>query len=147
MAIAFVAVISTFLTTSFFISNIIINNARLQLAKNQANGKRHPVAKLWLFENYSHSSSPLSSKNNRTYSKNKQKNKCVCIHEIIQLIIMKMKMKEKNRSHRYDINGPRFRHEQKYSKYKMRLSMIIIICIKQPLSNVSSSIHENVKQH
>ena len=85
MAVAFVAVISTFLTTRFFRSNIIINNTRLQLAKNQANGKHHPVAKLWLFENYSHSSSPLSSKNNRTYSKNKQKNKCVCIHEIIQL--------------------------------------------------------------
>ena len=27
--------------------------------------------------------------------KNKQKDKCVCIHEIIRLIIMKMKMKMK----------------------------------------------------
>ena len=35
---------------------------------------------------------------------NKQKNMRVCIHEIIQLIIMKMKMKMKNRSHRYDMN-------------------------------------------
>ena len=32
--------------------------------------------------------------------KNKQKNKCVCFHEIIPLIIMKMAMKMKNRSHR-----------------------------------------------
>ena len=43
---------------------------------------------------------------------NKQKNKCACIHEIIQLIIMKMKMKKKNRSHRYDINRPRSKHRQ-----------------------------------
>ena len=32
--------------------------------------------------------------------KNKQKYKCVCIHEIIRLIIMKMKMKMKNRLHK-----------------------------------------------
>ena len=42
--------------------------------------------------------------------KNKQKNKCVCIHEIIRLTIMKMK----NRSHRYDVNRP----NPRYSKYK-----------------------------
>ena len=35
---------------------------------------------------------------------NKQKNNCVCIHDIIRFIIMKMKMQMKNRSHRYDIN-------------------------------------------
>ena len=44
--------------------------------------------------------------------KNKQKGKCVYIHEIIRLSIMKMKMKIKNISHKYDINRPR------YSKYK-----------------------------
>ena len=32
--------------------------------------------------------------------KNKQKNKCVCIHETVRLIIIIMKMKMKNRSHR-----------------------------------------------
>ena len=48
--------------------------------------------------------------------KNKQKKKCVCIHEIIRLIIMKMKIKVKNRSHSYDINRPRSRHGHKYSK-------------------------------
>ena len=89
--------------TLFFISNTFINNARLKLAKNQANAKQHSEAELWfwLFENYSHFSFTLSSKNNRTYSKNKQKNKYVCIREIIQLI---KKMKKKNQSHRYDIN-------------------------------------------
>ena len=34
--------------------------------------------------------------------KNKQKNKYVCIHEIMQVIIMKIEMKMKNRSHRYN---------------------------------------------
>ena len=42
----------------------------------------------------------------------------ICIYEIMQLIIMKMEMKVKNRSHRYDINRPKFRHGHKYSKYK-----------------------------
>ena len=77
------------------------------MAKNQANAKQHPAAELLLYENYSHSSSTLSSKNSRTYSENKQNNKCVRIHEIIRLIIMKMKMKMKNRLHRYGINRPR----------------------------------------
>ena len=34
--------------------------------------------------------------------KSKQKNKCVCMYEIIWLIIMKIKMKMRNRSYRYD---------------------------------------------
>ena len=50
--------------------------------------------------------------------KNKQKNKCVCIHEIILLSNMKMNINMKKRSHRYDINRPRSRHGHKYSKYK-----------------------------
>ena len=54
---------------AFFVSNTFISNARLKLAKNQANIKQHPKVELWLFENYSHSSSTLSSKNNSTYSK------------------------------------------------------------------------------
>ena len=74
----------------------------------------------------------LSSKNNRTYSKKLAKGHCVCIHEIIRLIIMKMKMKI---SHRYKINRPRFRHGHKYSKYKECISTMTLICIKQHLSN------------
>ena len=38
--------------------------------------------------------------------KNKQKNKCACIHEIIRLVIMKMNKRMKSRSDRYDINRP-----------------------------------------
>ena len=50
-----------------------ISNARLKLAKNQAIAKQHPVAEPLLFENYSHSSSMLSSKNNGTFSKKSTK--------------------------------------------------------------------------
>ena len=72
-----------------------MSNARLKLAKNQANAQQNPETGFLQFENYSCFSSTLLSKNNGTYPKNKQKNKCVCIHEVIRLIIMKMKMKMK----------------------------------------------------
>ena len=52
----------------FFISNTFISNARLNLAKNEANAKQHPEAEIYLFENYLHSSFMLSSKNKRRYS-------------------------------------------------------------------------------
>ena len=126
--------------------NIFIQT-RLKFAKNQANAKYHPEAKPLLVENYSLSSSTLLSKNNKTYSKNKQKNKCVCIHDIIWLIIIKTKMEMKNRLHRYDIKRPSSRHAHKYRKYKKCLSMMMPLCIKQYLSNIWSSIHEKVKQH
>ena len=38
-----------------------ISNARLRLVKNQTKSKQHPEAELSLFENYSRSSSALSS--------------------------------------------------------------------------------------
>ena len=56
---------------------------------------------------------------------------------------MKMKLKTKNTSHRYD----RFRHGQNYHKSRKCLSMVMLTCIKQHLSNIWSSIHEKVKQH
>ena len=56
-------------TRYFFVSNTFISNARLKLAKNQANAKQHPEAELLLFEDDSHSSAPLSLKSNRTHSK------------------------------------------------------------------------------
>ena len=46
-----------------------------------------------------------------------------------------MKMKITNRSRRYDINRPWPRHEQKYSKYKKYISMMMVTSIKQQLSN------------
>ena len=54
-------------------------------------------------------------------------------------------MKIKNRSYRSEINRPRSRHEHKYSKDKKCLNMIILLCIKQHLSNIWNSIHEKGK--
>ena len=53
----------------------------------------------------------------------------------------------KNGSHRYDANRPRPRHGHKHTKYKMCLRIMVVICIKQHLSNSWSSIHEKVMQH
>ena len=117
------------------------------MTKNQANAKQDTETERLLFENYSYSSSTLSFKNNRTYSKNKQKNKCVCAHVIIQLFIMETKMKIKNISHRYDINRYRPRYGHKYSKYKKCLSMMLLIYIKEHLNNIWISIYEKVKHH
>ena len=65
--------------------------------------------------------------------KNKQKGKCVCIYEILRLIIMKMTMEKKNRSHRYNINRPIY-------------NCLIMMMVEQ-LSNIWSSIQDKVKQH
>ena len=54
-------------------------NTKLKLAKNQAKAKQPPEAELLLFENYSLSSSMLSSKTNLRYSKKCAKNICVSV--------------------------------------------------------------------
>ena len=58
-----------------------------------------------------------------------------------------MRLKLKNTSHRYDINRLRPRHEHKHTKYIMCLCIMMVICIKQQLSNIWRSIHEKFKQH
>ena len=60
---------------------------------------------------------------------------------------MKIILKIKNWSQRFDINRPIPRYGHKYTKYKMYLSKMVVICIKQQLSNIWSSIDEKVKQH
>ena len=50
-------------------------------------------------------------------------------------------------SRKYGINRPRCRHGHKYSKYMKRLSIMMLICIKQHLSNNLRAVYENVKQH
>ena len=67
----------------------------LKLAKNQVNAKQHPKAELLLFENYSHSSSMLSSKTIGHILKPKKKSKHVCVLKILRLILIKMKTKSK----------------------------------------------------
>ena len=54
---------------------------------------------------------------------------------------MKMSLEMKNRSQGYDINRPSPSHGHKYTKYIMCLSIMMVICIKQHLSNI----HENLK--
>ena len=106
-------------------------------------------AERFLFENYSLSSSALASINKRRYSKKCILNKCVCFNEVIRSVTIKMKLKMKisHRSHRRNINKPNPRHGHKYTKYKICLSIMMVICIKQHLSNIWSSINEKVKQH
>ena len=60
---------------------------------------------------------------------------------------LKMKSHRYHRPHRYDVNRRRPRREHKYTKYKMCLIFVMVICIKQHLSNILSSVHEKVKQH
>ena len=58
-----------------------------------------------------------------------------------------MRMKMKYRWHKYDINRHSPRHVHKYTKYKKCLTMMIVIFIKQHLTNNWMSIHEKVKQN
>ena len=63
--------------TRFSISNTFISNARLKLAKKQANAKKHPEVLPFEVLNFCHlkimhhSSTTLLSKNNSTYSSKK----------------------------------------------------------------------------
>ena len=132
---------------AFFISITFISNARLKLAKNQANAKQHPEAELLLFENSSVSSFMLSSKINMRYSNKYATNKFDCFDEIMWLVIMKLMLKMKYGSHRYDINRTRPRRGNKCSKYKMCLIIMMVMCNKQHLSNIWSYIHKKIKQH
>ena len=72
-----------------------------------------------LFENYSHSSCRLSSKNNDTYSKKKKKSSASYSWDFAI-----NQSKNDKRSHGYNINKPRSRHGHKFSKYKTSLSMM-----------------------
>ena len=117
------------------------------MLKNQAKAKPHSEADLLLFGSHSFSSSSLSSKNDKTYSKKCAKNKCGCFNKIIWSIIMKMKIRRKNRSHKYYINRPRPWHGHTYTEYKKCPSIMVLICIKQYLSNIWSWIYEKVTQH
>ena len=52
----------------------------------------------------------------------------------------------KTRSYRYIVNRLRRTHGHKYTKYKRCLSIMMVICIKQHLSNILSSIYQKLKQ-
>ena len=78
--------VSLFIMHAFLIRNTFISNARVKLAKNQANARQHTWAEILLFENYSLSSSKLSYKNDRIYSKKDANEQCACIHKIINVL-------------------------------------------------------------
>ena len=90
-------------TTNIFISSshhtLFIKNTFIsKLAKNHANAYQHPETEVLQFEDHilhwcDH------PKIVGHIPRNKQKIKCVCIHEIMRLIITKMKMKIKTRPH------------------------------------------------
>ena len=55
------------------------------MLKNQPKTKQQREAEFWLFENNSPSSSTLSFKNDRRFSKNVQENKYICLDEVIMI--------------------------------------------------------------
>ena len=61
--------------------------------KKQAKAKQYPEAELLLFENYSFSSSMLSTNNNGRYFKICKKNKNDCLNEVIRLMRLNMRLK------------------------------------------------------
>ena len=70
-------------TRFFFISNTFISNARLKLAKIQANAQQHPVAE-FCYLKIIHILHPRYQPEIIGYILiNKQNKECVCIHEII----------------------------------------------------------------
>ena len=66
---------------TLFYKQHFLSNSSVKFAKNQVKAKENPEAELLLFENYSLSSSTLSSKNNRSFSKKciKTFSKKVCL--------------------------------------------------------------------
>ena len=56
-----------------------------------------------------------------------------------------MKLEIKNRSKRFEITWPRSGCGNKYTKHKMCISIMIVIYIKQHLSNIYSTIYNKVK--
>ena len=73
--------------------------------------------------------------------------KCICFKSVIWLIIMKMRLKFKNRSQRHNINRPRLRLYYTESSYTESKIWFEVICTKQHLSNIWSSIQTKVKQN
>ena len=106
------------------------------MVKIRVKAKQHAEAERFLLENYVVSSSTLSSKDSRRYSKKYAKNKYAYLNEDIWLMAIKMRLNMKNRSSRYDINRPRCRHGYKYTKCEICLDIMMVICIKQHLSNI-----------
>ena len=57
---------------------------------------------------------------------------------------VKRRLKMKNRSHKYNTNKLRPRQRHKYTKWKICLVIVMVICIKEYLSNIWSLIYEKI---
>ena len=101
------------ITHAFFVSNTL-SNARLKIAKNQANTKQHPEAELLLLKIFHILHPRYQTKIIGHILKNKQNNKCVCIHAISHT---ENEHENENRSHRYNTNRPMPRDGHRYSKF------------------------------
>ena len=97
------------------------------------------IWKLFVFFNHA-----VIQKNN-TYSKNICK-KQVCLYSWDYAINYIEKENENEKIDHIDTTQiiPRCRHEHKFSKYKKCLTMTMLVCIKEQLCNIWSSIHEKV---
>ena len=71
-----------FLLHALFISSTFINNVRLKLAKKLESAKQHPEAEFCYLKNIYILYPSYHPKIMGHILKNKQKNKCVCIHTI-----------------------------------------------------------------
>ena len=131
----------------FFYKQHFYKQCQVEIGKkNQAKIKQHREAELLLLKIIrflqTHYHSQIIGDVLKIYKKQMH-----LFEWFIWLTTTKRRLKMKNRSHRYDMNRPRPRHGHTCTKYEMCLSILMVICIKQHLSNIWSSIHEKVKQH
>ena len=113
--------------------DFFVKKSRLKLAKNKTKAKQHPEAE---------TETIYQTKIIGNILKRVQKILC-----LFMINYNRNKVENENRSYRYERNRPCHRHEHKYTKCNMCVSMVMIICTKQYLSNIVSSDHEKVKQH
>ena len=112
------------------------------MAKKEAKAKKHGQAKLSLCENCSFSASTLSSKNNRRNLKNVQKTSAF----IWMASYDKWQWNETENDHK-GMTWIDLGWDMDPNILNIKWAYQYNICIKQYLSNIWSSIHENVKQH
>ena len=110
--------------THFFYKQHFCKQRQTEISKKKkANAKPHPPVELLLLENYSHSSSALSSKNNRIYSKKLAKEQ-VALYSWDYTINHNENEDDWQIDH---IDRPRPRHGHKHSKYTKCLSMMMLM--------------------
>ena len=130
---------------AFFISNVFIRNARLKFTKIKQKLCNTVRLNFYYLKIIRFLHLPrYHPKIIRDIPKNVQKKKYVCLNEFIWLMAMKIRLKMNKKSHRYDINGSSPNMDINILNVKCVLSIMMIRCTTQHLSNIWSSIHEKV---